>query len=1242
MRLINVKTLKLEEFLDYETPPYAILSHTWGSDHDELSFRDAETGIMDKSISGWVKLDGCCRQAQQAGLGYAWIDTCCIDKTNLVELSEAINSMFRWYKRASVCYAYLSDVTGDDDPRERKSAFRKSRWFRRGWTLQELLAPKLLQFYDSKWNCFGTKRHLCDIVTEITRVPSQFLWGITDLHNASVAQRMSWAAQRHTKRREDLAYCLLGIFGVTMPMIYGEGGDQAFLRLQEQILKTSRDDSILAWDLIVKAQPDVSSGLLIAGPVLAAAPSRFENSGHIVPREKAATSLNSLDIVGGSLRIHLSLTTSGGQTLGLLGCGPEDDAEQVVGIPLAQISPESSSEYVRPGGHYSILLPMTSATYNRLDLVYIRNGGRTKTSADVNRRYWLYDDYAFSKLGIELIDVYPRKNWQKDQALLISRLESDEDCEYPTLARFRHHVGHFFSADFVLAFEFAVRRNNFEEQCSVMKCQRTTGLEVLAEMFGCMKHRVSGNRDAGNGLVNLRVTWQPVARQPMFILRPEEMPNLSGESVDVTLELERLDLMLEFVRILEAKGLSVAEQEERWTDVQKRWDDFRRIYGGEDGYKLEKPRNWSPFQWAVENGYTEMSRLLLVKTGSVTVANDDSWTPLIAASRKGYADMVQQLLDSNKLQGSDLEVEDTVTGQTVLIWAAEKGHEAVTRQLLDEGVNLEAQDVSKQTALSKAAEKGHTAIVQLLLEGGADSEARDAAGRTPLSWAAEKGHTVIMQLLLERGADIEAPDAAKRTPLSWAAENGHASTTRLLLQKRANLEAKSHAGRTALSWAAGMGHMAVVQLLLEKGADLKARDREGQTPLSWAVRGGHQNIVRLLLKLHSDLEAAADNSGQRLLSLATENGHNAVAKLLLEEGADVEAKDKDGKTALYRAAAKGHTTLVAFLLENGSDLFTEDCRGRTLLPLVAEAGHISTVLLLLEKGVDLRGGQRALPLAAGNGHIDMVQLLLDKGADLEAKAFGQTALLLAAKNGHEAVVRLLLKKGAHRETGDFQGRTPLIRAVAEGREAIAQLLLEKVDTLEEKWHRTIDWKSRTAQALPLQQTSENTCSTVTPLQLSRGANLETKDCFGRTALWWAVKRVHSNVVQLLLNNGADTEAKTNKDNKAILSSAISRDFWDPMRRYWTRDDDLEVWARKRRYETCIQLLLANDAHLEARDSSGSTALFHAVQDHWAGEISVRLLIESGARADTEDNDGRTALSMATDWAVRQMLILHGA
>ena len=224
MRLINTSTLKLEEFSEEDAPPYAILSHTWGNDSEELTFRQVVNGETDKGNLGSIKLRGCCRQAQKEDLGYAWIDTCCIDKTNLVELSEAINSMYRWYNRAAVCYAYLADVPDNDDPPRPGSKFRSSRWFQRGWTLQELLAPKHLRFYNAEWRSIGTKGTICTVIKNITRVPQQYLLGIASLHSASVAQRMSWAAQRRTKRAEDIAYCLLGIFNVTMPMIYGEGG----------------------------------------------------------------------------------------------------------------------------------------------------------------------------------------------------------------------------------------------------------------------------------------------------------------------------------------------------------------------------------------------------------------------------------------------------------------------------------------------------------------------------------------------------------------------------------------------------------------------------------------------------------------------------------------------------------------------------------------------------------------------------------------------------------------------------------------------------------------------------------------------------------------------------------------------------------------------------------------------------------------------------------------------------------
>ncbi|RYP18613.1 hypothetical protein DL765_003820 [Monosporascus sp. GIB2] len=360
MRLINVKTKKLEEFLDYNTPKYAILSHTWGNDCEELTFRDVEEGRIDKPGVGSVKFQGSCRQAEKDNLEYVWIDTCCIDKTNLVELSEAINSMFRWYRHAYRCYAYLSDVPGDDDPRKPESKFRTSRWFGRGWTLQELLAPKHLRFYNSAWGYLGTKGTLWTVIGKITGIPRLILLGITELHNASVAQR---------------------IFGVTMPMIYGEGGDQAFLRLQDQIMKTTRDDSILAWGLSTKSSPISDSDQVTAGRILATAPSDFANSGHIVCREQFSTSLSSLDISGGGLRLYLSLlTTSAGGVIGLLNCGPKHDQQQVVGIPLTKTAPGASDEYVRPVGW---------------------NDSQSKESADTNRQYWLYDDDVFADVNLE-------------------------------------------------------------------------------------------------------------------------------------------------------------------------------------------------------------------------------------------------------------------------------------------------------------------------------------------------------------------------------------------------------------------------------------------------------------------------------------------------------------------------------------------------------------------------------------------------------------------------------------------------------------------------------------------------------------------------------------------------------------------------------------------------------------------------------------------------------------------------
>ncbi len=196
------------------------------------------------------KIKGICKVARENGYRLIWIDSCCIDKSSSAELAEAINSMFQLYKLADVCYVYLADVPGcPSDPQGAVPAdvhFRRSRWHKRGWTLQELLAPKHVVFLTARWTFLGTKMGLSATLERITGIDFAILIGKTTLDSVSVARRMSWASDRETTRVEDEAYCLLGIFGVHLSPIYGEGRN-AFLRLQEEIIKTISDQSIFAW-----------------------------------------------------------------------------------------------------------------------------------------------------------------------------------------------------------------------------------------------------------------------------------------------------------------------------------------------------------------------------------------------------------------------------------------------------------------------------------------------------------------------------------------------------------------------------------------------------------------------------------------------------------------------------------------------------------------------------------------------------------------------------------------------------------------------------------------------------------------------------------------------------------------------------------------------------------------------------------------------------------------------------------
>ncbi|KAK1830465.1 heterokaryon incompatibility protein-domain-containing protein [Podospora conica] len=298
MRLLDAQKLELVDVRDDDIPRYAILSHTW--DDDEVTHQDMrymETMIpqaFDRqkqnivSKGGYVKIKNAAAMALKHGLAYLWVDTCCIDKTSSSELSEAINSMYLWYEQAAECFAILSDVApvALDDWREPNSQLRSSRWFTRGWTLQELIAPTTMHFFARDWSPLGQKhfpRSFTEILSEITGIEIEALDGRVGPAQLSVATRMRWAAHRKTTRIEDTAYCLMGLFQVNMPLLYGEG-HRAFARLQGEIIQSTDDQSLFAWRSTLghdegedADDPDALCGLL------AASPSDFQHAGGMQP-----------------------------------------------------------------------------------------------------------------------------------------------------------------------------------------------------------------------------------------------------------------------------------------------------------------------------------------------------------------------------------------------------------------------------------------------------------------------------------------------------------------------------------------------------------------------------------------------------------------------------------------------------------------------------------------------------------------------------------------------------------------------------------------------------------------------------------------------------------------------------------------------------------------------------------------------------------------------------------------------
>jgi hypothetical protein len=244
MRLLNIHTLKLVEFSKDKRPAYAIASHRW--DEHEATYTDVRDA-RNTSSSGYQKIKDFAKyvKAHVVGIEWLWIDTCCINKEHATELSSAINLMFEWYQEADICLAYLRDVDNAGD----EVSLQRSEWFERGWTLQELLAPRTVVFLTRTWEVIGNKgattsvcsstevgKNLEKVIAKITKVPFEVLQEYQRSIRYSTSEKLRWMDSRKTTEEEDLTYALFGILNVSLPVIYGEKG-----KARDRLLATIRE-----------------------------------------------------------------------------------------------------------------------------------------------------------------------------------------------------------------------------------------------------------------------------------------------------------------------------------------------------------------------------------------------------------------------------------------------------------------------------------------------------------------------------------------------------------------------------------------------------------------------------------------------------------------------------------------------------------------------------------------------------------------------------------------------------------------------------------------------------------------------------------------------------------------------------------------------------------------------------------------------------------------------------------------
>ncbi|KAK5467499.1 hypothetical protein LTS15_000472 [Exophiala xenobiotica] len=1185
MRLLKIgdgNELSLTDDLTADIPPYAILSHTWGPDQEEVTLKDMIEGTG-RDKEGYNKIQFCADQTRKDGLWHFWIDTCCIDKTNHVELAEAIVSMFRWYANAERCYVFLTDVsackrdsTGNTQIWE--STFRNSRWFMRGWTLQELLAPKRVEFYSRERTCLGDKDTLKRVIHEITGIPVAALQG-SSLADFTPEERLRWSSRRETKRTEDRAYCLLGIFNVSMPPVYGEG-ENAFHRLTGEIVRTYGRRLEGIWQSFVLS--NFGDVVRDTGPT-----STPTAEATLHDRRKtilASLGFEQMDSRRSTIKTAYSTTCQWllkhpayldwvnpeqiHQHFGLLWIKGKPGAGKSTLVKFAhtranQVRPENEiilSFFFNARGHelekstvgmYRALLSQLLTTMPDLqDLLDGLNNPTDQSQSAV----WTVDKLC------ELLSAVATRLGQRRLKCFIDALDECDEQQVQDMIIFFEDLGQTaLSHGTQLYICFASRHYPTIN----IRSGRQLTLEDEDGHAKDLQKYVQRHLDAGKGKVIEEVKMQTQEKaNGVFLWVILVVPMLNDEFKrgrifavkkklqEIPAKLSELfkdiltkdcaninDLLLCLQWILFAKR--PLRREEFYFAMLAGLDpesDYMTAWNSED----ITPDIMDRFVLNSSKGLAELTRS---KTPTVQFIHESVRDYLIKDN--GLYELWPDLGGGYNFEG---ESHQRLKGCCLNYFSID-----VTTYLGNIGDSLPKASIPEAERLRVSAAENYPFLqyaVRNILHHADKAQAKgvdqsDFVSTFPLAqW-------VWMDNLFEKH------EVRRHTPnvsfLYILAEGNLSSLIRIHPSNLSCFDVEDERYGLPILAALATGSEEAMRTLLEVQADAQ--------PITSPFRGVYEQYCRYGHKRINVARNFAFPKQKGLLTYLLEHDEHIILDILCASGNfDSELTGKDGRTALSLAAKKGHEAIVRVLLERGAELDSKDNIGWTPLSWAARNGHEAVVRVLLEMGAELdskhnngqtplswatggaeleskdNNGQTPLSWAAEYGHEAIVRVLLEMGAELDSKDNGgRTPLSWATRNGHEAMVRVLFERGAELDSKDNGGRTPLSWATGYGHEAVVKVLLERGAELESK-----DNNGQT----PLSYAAKYGYEAVVKVLLERGAELDSEENVGLTPLSWAARHGHEAVVRLL-EKAAELKIKNSSRQTSLPSPNFDLDHGFP-------------------------------------------------------------------------------------------------